>query len=99
MLRACPSRESRHAGDGMIQREVRFQISDNRDDGGHSISVHPTLMNIYRAEGGEDIILAIAANCIRTIAKTDGLERAIERFIEVAINKTKPKRDDWPWNS
>ena len=57
----------------MNEREVIFGITETRDDGKYVIEVTPSLKNIYRADGGEAIILAIAANCLRIIAKRDGL--------------------------
>ena len=72
----------------MTEREVRFRITETRSNGRRRISVHPTLHNIFRAEGGEGILLAIAANCVRTLARTDGLERAMERFQDVVLNHT-----------
>ena len=72
----------------MTRREVSFVITETRSNGRRTISVHPTLRNIYRAQGGEGILLAIASNCVRAIAKTDGLERALERFKDVALNHT-----------
>lgn len=81
----------------MTERHVLFRIIEMRGNGKYTICVYPTVTNIYRTEGGEEILLAIAANCIRTIAKTDGLERAMERFHKVAVTHTKIKKDKWPW--
>lgn len=81
----------------MTQREVRFLITDHRDDGRFVIDVYPSVNNIYKSEGGEEILIAIAANCLRAVAKTSGLERAIERFSEAAVKRTKIIRDKWPW--
>jgi len=74
------------------QRRVTFDITAAREKDRHVLFVHPSLTNIFRAEGGEGIILAIAANCVRTIAKTDGLERALERINDVVVNRTRVRR-------
>ncbi len=80
------------------EREITFRISETREDGKWLIDVRPSLKGIYWSNGGEQIILAIAANCVRAIARRDGLERALERFHDAVVNHTKPLRDDWPWN-
>ncbi len=69
-------------------KQVIFNITEDSVPSHRVISVAPTLNGIYRDEGGEGIILAIAANCVRTIAKTDGLERAMERFADLVLNHT-----------
>lgn len=70
------------------ERVVQFRITNEKSAGHHHVEVFPELSNIYRSEGGESIILAIAANCVRIIAKRDGLERAMERFNKLVVNGT-----------
>ena len=70
------------------KQEVRFNVSDDRGPKGRFIEVEPSLTNICSSNGGEQILLAIAANCMRMIAKRDGLERAMERLNDWVINRT-----------
>jgi hypothetical protein len=76
----------------MNKKQVIFTISEHSDPQRRVINVAPMLKGIHRDEGGEEIILSIAANCVRIIAKTDGLERALERFTNVLVNHTKVTR-------
>ena len=74
------------------QQRVTFDITATREKDRHVLFVHPSLTNIFRAEGGEQIIMAIAANCVRIIGKRDGLERALERFADMVVNRTRVRR-------
>lgn len=76
----------------ITKRQVIFTIRATRANGEYSIVVEPTLENIRREDGGEAILLAIAANCIRMVARQNGLEAALERFLDVAINRTTVER-------
>ena len=73
----------------MSEQQIIFTITEDSASSRRVINVVPTLRSIMRKDGGEWIILAIAANCVRMIAKQDGLERAVERFIDFAVNHTK----------
>lgn len=73
-------------------REVLFRISENRADGKYHITVCPQLNGLCGSNGGEQILLAIAANCVRIIAQCDGLERAMERLTDMAISRTRVER-------
>jgi hypothetical protein len=70
------------------ERKVTFRIRATRGEGKYVIDVWPYLNNIRRADDGEQILLAIAANCVRALAKRDGLERALERCADAVINHT-----------
>lgn len=71
----------------MIKR-VTFTITPERNKDGHFLTVEPTLENIHRANGGEGVLMSIAANCIRMVAKRRGLEKAIEMLNDFAMNDT-----------
>ena len=75
-------------------RIVQFRVVDKKGPNGHCIEVFPTLQNISRTEGGDNILLSIAANCIRAVSKSDGLEGALDRLNDIVINRTSVVRDD-----
>lgn len=74
------------------RHQVTFTITSTRANGEHCMSVQPTLENIRREDGGEAILLAIAANCVRMVSKHNGLEAALERFQDVVVNRTTIER-------
>lgn len=74
------------------QRQVIFRITETRSSRKRVISVDPSLINISHEARGDYILLAIAANCVRTVAKRDGLERAVERFCNLVVNHVKTRR-------
>lgn len=74
------------------KRQVIFRITKTHGNGETVITVEPELLNISRENGGEYVLLAMAANCLRMVAKKDGLERALERLCEFATNNTRVRR-------
>lgn len=70
-------------------RRVTFQVTESVNDRGRFLTVKPTLDGVRRENGGEDLLLAIAANCVRMVAKRDGLEHTLERFTNFVVNKTR----------
>lgn len=70
-------------------KRVTFQLTERIKDGAKWIAVEPSLEGIRRENGGEDWLLAIAANCVRMVAKRAGLEHALERFTDFVVNKTR----------
>lgn len=81
----------------MKQREVLFRVRETHHKGQYVIDVYPYLKNIFYEDGGEAIILAIASNCIRTLANRDGLEGALDRLTRAVLHHTTAIRDKWPW--
>lgn len=68
---------------------VVFQIVERKQHGTRIIAVQSSLENIRRSQGGEEVLLAIAANALRLVAQRDGLERALERFSDFVLDKTR----------
>ena len=70
-------------------KRVTFQVTESTDNGEQWLTVEPSLEGIRREHGGEDLLLAIAANCVRMVATRAGLEHALERFTDFVVNKTR----------
>lgn len=74
----------------MDEQVVTFKVVRTRDEDGLHFEVNPSLTNILRSNGGEDIIAAVASNCIFMLAKRNGLEGAIERVTQATVSRTRP---------
>lgn len=72
-----------------MNRSITFAIEDEHDGTGRHLNVTPSLTNVCREKDGEWIVLAIAANCVRMLAKRDGLDGALDRLNSYVINSTR----------
>ncbi len=72
--------------------EVVFRVSERVTDDNYIISVQPRLRGISSVDGGDRVLLAIAADCVRTVAEHAGLEAALDQFNTVVINQTRMQR-------
>lgn len=72
-----------------MTKKVTFTLKDNHKPDGLYFEVEPSLENIRREENGEGILMSIAANCLRMVAKGQGLDRALDLLSDFAMNKTR----------
>ncbi len=76
----------------MQARELTFRITERLTESNHVVLVQPCFPNIARDEGGDRILLAIAINCVRLVAKRSGLEAAVDQFNDLILNHTRITR-------
>lgn len=75
-------------GDPTMMWSIEFTVVKTCRERRAAMRVQPSFHEITQNQHGELILLSIAANCLITLAQKDGLERAIERLIEVVMSRT-----------
>lgn len=70
-------------------QQVTFTVIETTDGHRRKIHVTPSLHNIRWSNGGDAVLMSIAANCIRMLARENGLEASLESFSEFVISKTR----------
>lgn len=73
-------------------REVTFRITERKEPDNYVVLVQPSLEGITCEDGGDRILLSIAVNCVRMVAKRTGLEAAVDQFNNLVINRTRMER-------
>lgn len=71
-----------------MQWNITFTVIKTCRERRAAMRVHPSFHEITQNQHGELVLLSIAANCLLTLARQDGLERALERLTEVVMSRT-----------
>lgn len=68
---------------------VTFELIEGQsDDGRPSMTVHPSFESLNQNSTGNLMLVSIAANCVRTLSKTMGLEAALDHVVNATMNHT-----------